>query len=239
MSTHGKTTTVAWNSHTIGNVTSIGDVNSTWDTTEDTPYNAASSIKTFLLGFRDLDEITIVCNFDQTDTDGQIAYATDHAAGTARTLLITLPTATGTTWSLPCLPTGMSTSQPRDGVVTMTIKVKPTGAPTFSVATVTGMSAIGFSNDVLIMPSFAIGTFDYVVTITAGQTSTVVTPVDNTAGEIITITTDGAGSQVVATGEASSACVLDVDDVTKIVVTISKANYAPKVYTFNCAVLAA
>lgn len=239
MSTHGKTTTVAWNGTSLGNVTSIGDVNMSWDTTEDTPYNATNNFKTFLLGFKDTDEISITCNFDHTDTTGQLAFATDFSAGTPRTLLITLPTATGTTWSLPCLPTGLGTAQPRDDKISLTIKVKPTGTPTFATATVTGMSGIGFDNDVLIMPSFAIGVFDYVVTITAGQTATIATPVDATSGEVITITTDGGASQIVATGQPSTACTLDVDDVTKIVVTISKTGYASKVYTFNCAVLAA
>lgn len=238
MSTHGKTTTATWNSQSIGSVNSIGDVNVNWDTTEDTPYNAINSFKTFLLGYKDTDEITIVCNLDVSDTNGQMAYSTDHAAGTARTLVIA-NTAAGYSWSLPCLPVGLSTSQPKDGTITLTIKVKPTGTPTLTITAVTGMSAIGFSNDVLMMPSFAIGTYEYVVTITAGQTSTVVTPVDETSGEIITITTDGGSSQVVATGEASSACTLDVDDVTKIVVTISKAGYQSKQYVFNCAVLAA
>ena len=72
----------------------------------------------------------------------------------------------------------------------------------------------------------------------AGQTATIVTPVDATSGEVITITTDGANAQVVATGVASSACALDVDDVTEIVVTISKTGCSSKVYTFHCAVLA-
>jgi hypothetical protein len=88
------------------------------------------------------------------------------------------------------------------------------------------------------MPTFAIGVYEYVVTITNGQTSTVVTPVDASDGEIITITTDGGSSQVVATGVASSACTLDVDDVTEIVVKITHATKAPKTYTFHCAVLA-
>ena len=105
------------------------------------------------------------------------------------------------------------------------------------------MSAIGFDNDVLIMPTFAIGTYGkdhpYVVTITNSETETVVTPVDATEGEVITITTDGGSSQIVATGQPSSPCILDVDDVTIICVTISKTNYASKSYYFHCAVLAA
>lgn len=237
--THGNTTSVSWNGHVIGEVTGIGDLNITYDKADASIYNAANAFKQKLLGLKDAADIPITCNLDVSDTDGQIAFITDFNNKTERNLVITFPTAMGATWTIPCLPSGLGTATPKDDKISITLTVTPNGLPVWAVATVTGMSAVGFSNDVLMMPSFAIGVFDYVVTITAAEVSTVVTPVDATSGEVITITTDGGSSQVVATGEASSACVLDVDDMTDIVVTISKTNYAPKVYTFHCAVLAA
>lgn len=238
---HGKDSTVSWNGHTIGELTDIGGFGIQNDKTEATAYT--DTLKKYLLGVGDVSEISFSANFDPADTDGQIAFISDVASKTAGTLLITLSATTGTTFSVSALPISYKITPPKDGVIAFNFTIQPNGTPSFSVAAVTGMSAIGFSNDVLIMPSFAIGKYGaatpYVVTITAGQTSTVVTPVDATSGEVITITTDGAGSQVVATGEASSACTLDVDDVTQIVVTITKTGYAPKAYYFNCAVLAA
>ena len=123
-------------------------------------------------------------------------------------------------------------------MIPFSASIKPTGKPTFAIAAVVGMSAIGFSNDVLMMPAFAIGTYEYVVTITNGQTSTIITPVDATSGEVITITANGV-SQTVATGVASSAIPVAADEMTDIVVVISKTACAPKTYTFHCAVLAA
>jgi hypothetical protein len=185
-------------------------------------------------------DIPVVGFFDHTDTNGQIAMFTDAAAGTERTYIVTLPASTGCTMTGTGFIKDIETGEmDTEGNIPFTATIKPTGKPTFATAVVTGMSGIGFSNDSLIMPAFAIGTFEYVVTILASETSTVITPVDASDGEIITIVTDGAGSQVVATGEASSACTLDVDDVTEIVVTISHATKAPKVYKFHCAVLAA
>lgn len=240
--THGNKTTATWHSQSLGEVTAIGDVNMSADTVDTSIYNATDSFKTFVRGLIDGGEVQITCNFVASDT-GQTTFATDFYAGTSDNLVITFPSATGTTWTIPAIPTGLGTAQPMEDKISITLTVKVTGKPVLATTAVTGMSAIGFDNDVLIMPTFAIGRYGYenpyVVTITASETETVVTPVDATSGEVITITTDGASPQVVTTGNPSSPCTLDVDDVTQIVVTISKTGYKSKDYVFNLAVLAA
>jgi predicted secreted protein len=232
-------TTLKWNTVSIAGLTAINGVDITVDMVDVTSHLSSNAYKEYLPSLIDAGEISVEGFFDYTDTTGQHAMLTDLNAKTVREWIITFPSATGATWTGNGYMTGFTTGAPYDGAIPFSAKIKPTGKPTFAVSTVTGMSAVGFSNYVLIMPTFAIGTYEYVVTITNGQTSTVITPVDASDGEIITIVTDGAGSQVVATGEASSACTLDVDDVTEIVITISHATKASKVYTFHCAVLAA
>jgi hypothetical protein len=233
-------TTFKWNAVSVAELTNIGGIEVAAETVDVTSHGSANSYRQFLPTLLNAGEISIEGNFDYSDTTGQHAMLTDMNAKTVREAIITFPAATGATWTFNGYVTSFKVGDSViDGKIPFSAKIKPTGKPTFAVATVTGMSAIGFDNDVLIMPAFAIGLYEYVVTITAGQTATIVTPVDATGGEIITITTDGANSQVVATGVASSACTLDVDDVTDIVVTISHATKAPKVYTFHCAVLAA
>lgn len=240
MATHSFGATLTWNSQVVANLDKVGGFKLTVDERETTVHKTTDRFKTFGAGLVTVGDIPITGYFDHTDSAGQLAMMTDAAAGTERTYLVTLPASTGSTLTGTGFIKEVETGEmDTEGNIPFTATIKPTGAPVFATATVTGMSAVGFSDGVLIMPTFAIGVYDYVVTITAGKTSTVVTPVDESSGEIITITTDGGSSQVVATGEASSACVLDVDDVTKIVVTISHATKAPKVYTFNCAVLAA
>lgn len=237
-------TTLTWNNAVVAGLKMINGielgVNNTDVTTHQSPDNFEESLPVILTA----GEVTLEGFFDNTDTAGQLAMLADTYAMAIRTGIITFPAATGSAWTFTAYISGLKVGDADvSGAIPFTAKIKITGKPVFAVATVTGMSAIEFDNDVLIMPAFAIGRYGtgspYVVTITAGQTATVVTPVDATSGEVITITTDGASAQVVATGEASSACTLDVDDVTVIVVTISKANFAPKVYTFHCAVLAA
>lgn len=240
MGKHAFGTTLNWDSAVVAGLTNIGGVDVSVSKVDSTTHASADAYKEFELGLLDAGDVAISGYFDYTDTAGQHAMLADMNARSKKTAIITFPVATGTTWTFTAGITGLKIGDAEiDGLIPFSATLSISGKPTFAVAAVTGMSAIGFSNDVLIMPAFAIGTFEYVVTITAGQTSTVITPVDATSGEVITITTDGAASQVVATGEASSACVLDVDDITEIVVTITKPNYAPKVYKFHCAVLAA
>lgn len=232
-------TTLTWDSETVAGLTAINGIEISVDSVDVTTHQSADSHKEFIPGLLDAGEVSIEGFFDYTDTAGQHAMLTDMNARSSKTGVITFPTATGTTWTFTGFITGLKIGDASlaDGIpFSATIKI--TGKPTFAVATVTGMSACGFSNDVLMMPTFAIGEFEYVVTITNGQTSTVVTPVDASAGEIITITANGT-SQTVATGEASSAIAVASDAITDIVIVISHASKASKTYTFHCAVLAA
>lgn len=231
---------LTWNGTAVAKLTNVGGLGFTVSEIDDTTHDSPDGVDQSSPGRISYKEIPISGFFDKADTAGQHALFADGKARTKRAMSVTYPTGTGTSFSLASAWIKDCEVGVADigGNIPFTASIKPDGGATLTVATVTGMSDIGFSNDVLIMPAFAIGTFEYVVTITAAEVSTIVTPTDASAGEIITITTDGAASQVVATGQPSTACVLDVDDVTEIVVTISHATKAPKKYTFHCAVLA-
>jgi len=239
MVTHGFGATLTWNSQVVANLNSVGGLKLTIDSRETTVHKTADRFKTFGAGLVEAGDIPIVGYFDHTDTNGQIAMVTDAQAGTERTYLVTLPSSTGATLTGTGFITEISTGEmDTEGNIPFSATIKPTGKPTFAVTAVVGMSACGFSNDVLMMPTFAIGTYEYAVTITNGQTSTIVTPVDATSGEVITITGPNGASQVVATGVASSAIAIASDALNDIVVVISKTGCSSKTYTFHCAVLA-
>jgi len=238
MSTPGDKTVVTWNGAALGEIVSIGDVNIQAELYDASYYNATNNMKKYLLGQLDADEIAITVNFEPESVAGQAAFAADVNAGTTRNLVITFPAAMGAAWTIAAMPKGFSTAQPKGGAITATYTVKPDGLPSLGLTAVVGMSACGFSNDVLMNPTFDIAKFEYVVTITNGQTSTVITPVDASAGEIITITANGA-SQVVATGVAATAITLSATDPTDIVIKITHATKVSKTYTFRCAILAA
>lgn len=236
---HGNQTTFSWGGNVVASITNIGGVEITAGKLDIT--TLTSTMKTYMQDLAETSDIPISGFMDLTDSTGQIQMLTDIAARTQREVIITLPSSVAT-WTFDAFLTSWKQGEFMNGVIPFTGTIAAAEAPTLTQTAVTGMSAIDFSNDVLIMPTFAIGRYGaanpYVVTITASETNTVITPVDATSGEVITITTDGGSSQVVATGEASTACTLDVDDVTQIVVTITKSGYTSKAYYFNCAVLA-
>jgi len=239
MPTHSFGATLTWNSQVVANLNSVGGYKLTVAKRKTTVHKTTDRFETQAAGLVEAADIPIVGFFDHTDTNGQIAMFADAAAGTERTYIITPPTSTGASLTGTGFISDISTGEmDTEGNIPFTATITPTGKPTFAVATVTGMSACGFSNDVLMMPTFAIGTFEYVVTITNGQTSTVITPVDASDGEVITITAPDGTTQTVATGVASSAITIAADEDNVILITISHATKASKVYKFHCAVLA-
>ena len=231
--------TLTWNSQTVAKLRSIGAPEISVTILDTTTHQSTSGFMEKVPSLKDAGDVTIEGELDYTDTNGQIAMKTDCAAGTSRTAVITAPSSYFT-WTFTAYITKLKFGDfPHDGKIPFTATLTITGVPALGVTAVTGMSACGFSNDVLMMPTFAIGTYSYVVTITNGQTSTVITPVDATSGEVITITAPDGTTQTVATGVASSAITIAADEENVITITITKTGYSSKVYTFRCAVLAA
>lgn len=235
---HAFGTTFTWNSVSIAGLTSINGVDITVDQADVTSHLSADSYDEMLPGIIRTGEIAIEGFLDTADTTGQHAMLTDMNAKTSRAWAIAGPSS-AVTWSGTGYIVGFKVGDfPTNNGIPFSARIKNTGKPTFAISAVTGMSACGFSNDVLMMPTFDIATFTYVVTITNGHTSTVITPVDTSDGEIITITAPDGTTQTVATGVASSAIAIASDENNVIKITISHATKAPKTYTFNCAVLA-
>lgn len=231
-------TTLTWDGEVVAGIDSIGGVEMSVDEIDVSDHQSPDAVKEFLAGMITIGDVAIAGFFDETDTAGQHAMMTDAYARSVKTGIITAPTASGLSFTFTAFIKSIKIGDfPLNGAIPFTATLKITAKPTFAVAAVTGMSGIGFDNDVLIMPAFAIGKYEYVVTIANGQTETIITPVDATAGEIITITANGA-SQVVATGFAATAITLSATEITDVSIVISHASKAPKTYLFHCAVLA-
>ena len=232
-------TKLSWNGHNVAKLTKINGLGASLSTIDVTTHDSVGGYDEFIPGKFSTDDVAIEGLFDPADATGQIAMMTDFNAKTMRTAIIIFPAATGTTWTFSGYITAIKVEDAgTDGVIPFTATIKCTGKPTFAVATVVGMSAVTISNSVLNMPAFAIGTYEYVVTVTNGTATCTFTPVDATSGEVITITANGA-AQVVATGAASTAITLSATAMTDVVVTISATDKASKTYKFHLAVLAA
>lgn len=234
--THGNKTTAAWNGQSLGELASIGDINLSADTVDVSTYNATDEFKTFIRGLIDGGDLQITCHFDASDT-GQQNFATDFYAGTSRTLLITFPSATGTTWSIPAIPTGLGTAQPMEDKIAITLTVKITGKPTLATATSTGMSALAISDSAVLTPTFAIGTYDYVATVLTDVSTITVTP--TAADHTITVTANGV-DQTVTSGVASSAITLgSAGTNTTIAIKVQETGKSAKTYYVRVARAAA
>jgi len=228
--THGFGTTASWDGSLIGEVDSIGDISLSVDTVDASTYTSADAYKEHLQGMIDAGALTIGGNFDQSDSDGQIAFLTDlNARSGVKNLVITFPTSTGAAWTIPAIPTGFTTTQPKDGKIGYTLTVKPSGKPTLSVTASVGMSAVSISNSAVLTPAFAIGTFDYVATVLTGVSSVTVTP--TAAAGVIKV-----NGNVVATTVASSAIPLGAaGSVTIVTVEVKETGKSAKTYTFRIA----
>ena len=123
-------TTISWNSNSIGEVTEIGDLDTSADDIEVTDYGSTDGYKEYIQGLKDGGELEVSGNFYPTDT-GQSALISDINGGTVRTAVITLPNSVGT-WTFSAYVKGFTTSTPIDGQVQFTATLKITGKPVFA-----------------------------------------------------------------------------------------------------------
>lgn len=221
-------TALTWNSQTVAELTAINGIELTASTVDVTTHQSSDYYTEFLPGILTAGDVTLEGNFDYTDTTGQHAMITDFNARTSRTAVITFPASTGTTWTFTGYITSIKVGDaPIDGAIPFTATVKPTGKPTFAVATSAGLTTPFFaiSESAVISPDPANDTYTYVATVLTGVSSVTVTPTA-TAGTIT------VNDNTVATGVASSAITLGAaGSVTEITIVVTETNKAPVTYT--------
>ncbi len=227
---HSFGTAFSWGGVTIAGLTAINGIELSIDMLDSTTHQASDYTKTVIPGLIDPGEVVLEGGFDYTDTPGQVAMMTDAQARTNRTGVITFPAATGATWTFSGYITKIKIGDaPIDGKLPFSVSIKPTGKPTFAIATSTGLTTPFFtiSNSAVITPAASGSVYDYVATVLTGVTSVTVTPTA-TAG-VITV-----NGNVVATGVASSAITLGAaGSVTTITIVVAETNKAPKTYVIR------
>jgi hypothetical protein len=224
----GYGTTFTWDSEVVADLTAINGIELSAAMIDATTHDSSDSYKEVIPGLIDPGEVTVEGNFDYTDTAGQHAMITDFNARSSKTGVITFPAATGATWTFTGYISKIKIGDaPVEGLIPFTASIKPTGKPTFAVATSTGLTTPFFaiSESAVVTPDEAGDVYTYVATVLTGVSSVTVTPTA-TAG---TITVNG---NTVATGEASSAITLGAaGSVTTITIVVTETNKAPKTYT--------
>ncbi len=232
--THAFGTTFSWNSVTVAGLTAINGIELTVDTLDVTTHQSANYYKEVLPGLIDPGEISLEGNFEFTDTTGQQAMLTDLNSRVSRTGVITFPAATGTTWTFTGYITGLKIGDAAtDAPVPFTAKIKPTGKPTFAVATSAGLTTPFFTvnNSGVIVPTAAQATLEYTVSYLTAIASTAITP--TAAAGVITITANGT-SQVVVSGNASTAITLgSAGSITNCTISVQETSKAARVYLLH------
>lgn len=124
-------TSIVFNSATIGDITSIGEVAVNSDEIDVTALDSASGYREFLQGFKDSGEVALTGLFDKADA-GQLALRTAYANGTAYATVITFPDSS--TVSFSSYVKGFSVGAAEvDGAVGFGATLRITGAVTVTV----------------------------------------------------------------------------------------------------------
>lgn len=234
MATNAFGTKLKWNGNYVAKLTSINGIQLSRDMHDVTTHQSSDQVEETLPGLIRTGDIPIEGFMDSSDTNGQLAMLTDFHSGALRATVIEYPASLGAQWECNCYLTGIKFGDsPVDGALPFSATLKPSGKPTLTISTSTGMSALSISNSAVIMPTFAIGTYEYVATVLTGVSSVTVTP--TASGHTITVEANDI-EQTVVSGQASSAITLGAaGSVTKITITVQESGKAPKVYIVNLA----
>lgn len=228
-------TTLTWNGNVIAEVRNISGPKITIDTKDVTSHSSADAHKEFIPTLVDGGEVSIEALFIPGDTDGQKAFITDAQARTSRTAIITLPTAAGATWTFTGIVTSLDFTHPAPDELGFTATIKVTGKPVLAITASTGMSALSVIEEngggaVTPVPTFAIGTFTYSLSVNTLSDYVKFTP--TAASHTITIKC-GTQSEVVTSGAQSGEITLgSAGSVTTITIEVQESGKTKKTYTF-------
>ncbi len=221
----------------IAEITNIGGVEVSRAMIDFTNNDSADIYREFKPGLKDSSEVSISGNFKAGDTNGQVGLLTDFEAGTLQAFILTFPTSITATWTFSAYVTKFKVSDfAVDGKVSFNASLKISGKPTLAVTASTGMSALtGIEEQaggaITLLPTFAIGTFAYTVTVNTLSTYIKLTP--TAATHVITIS-NGTSEQTVTSGAQSGEIDLGVaGTITTITVTVTESGKTAKVYTIT------
>lgn len=134
--THAFGTTFKWESALVGGLDNIGGVELTADTVEVTAHDSTGGFKEYITGLLDTSEVSISGYFDPADTTGQQKMLTDMQTSTVGECIITFPVSTKATWTFDGVIKSIKIGDnPVDGAIPFSASIKPTGKPTFAIAT--------------------------------------------------------------------------------------------------------
>ena len=221
----------------VAEINSVGGVKLKADTIDVTSHDSASGYKEFVLGLKDAGEVQIEGNFIPGDTNGQIQMMTDFANNTLSAYTIDFPAAMAAQWSFNAVITGWETLDAKTSEKAgFRATLKISGVPSMNITLSAGLTTPFFTMSTgTIIPTASGSVYYYVVEVVTGTTSVTVTPTA-TAGVITVTKVIDMTSQVVASGNPTSAITLGAaGSVTTLWVDVKETNKVGKRYIIDVA----
>jgi len=230
MTTWAMGTLLKRNGHTIAEVNSISAVEITLETMDTTTLNSTSGFREFIGTHFSGGDVTLECNYDPSDADGQGGLKADQVAKIVQSFELVFPPETGTTVAFSGVITKWGIGDVKvDGKVGLKVTIKVSGEITVNQLESEGLTTTFFSisADADISPDPANDVYEYIATVLDEITSVTVTPYAATG----VITVNGA---VVTSGQASTAITLGAKgSITDITITQKDTGKVPLAYVIH------
>lgn len=211
--------------NSITELTSIGGLELSADTIDKTTLDDVW--RQFAQGLKDAGEVSVSGFFNPNDTNGQKALYDAFGSGTLTDFVILFPSTMGAEWDFSGIVTGFSTSVELEDGISFEATIKVSGAPSLGLTASAGLSGLSLSGlGGSLSPSFANDTYYYTFD---GVTASSVTVTATAANHTLKLYIDGAFSQNLSSGVASSAIAMEIGS-KKLTILAYESGKTQKVY---------
>jgi len=120
----------------VARLTSVPGPALTTDILDATAHDSPNNTEEVVVGIKRNGEIEVALQFDPADGthDDATGLISLQQARELRNFRWVFPDAANTTWQLACYVVGVPPTAPVDGLLTATVRLKPSGVPNFSPA---------------------------------------------------------------------------------------------------------
>lgn len=234
-----KKTFLIWDYEKILEILNISGPSQSRDLIDVTSHDSTFGFKEFVAGIISGGEVSIDGNFISGDERGQVAFHTDMQATTIKNAFIIMPMATGIAWFFTAFAKGFAAEHPMDSKVGVSGSLLISGQPLLLVTQAAGMSALegikdggtGSGEGLTILPTRAVGTYDYACTVHTTNTGVKLTVTADSQivyvhGELEETDVETDAITLGAAGTVTKILILVYDDADPI-------DTAPRLYTLS------
>lgn len=225
---HGMGTKLKIGANSIAELKEIGGLDVAADTVDSTTLDNVDGYRTFMQGLKDAGEVNISGFFNPADTNGQVAAYNLLNSGVLTAFAIVFPAIMGCEWDFNGIVTKFSTSAAMEDGVPFDATIKVSGKPSLGLTASAGLSALSLVGTAgALTPTFANDKYYYSF---SGVTATSVTVTATAASHTLALYVDGAFTQWLTSGSASSAIAMAAVGSKKLTIVAYEAAKTQKIY---------